>query len=98
MTQLNFINFKNVFVYEIGLIAIHEVSPPFDEEQQHGRPYQPKHSPVLGTWHVSFMYVYVPKSPHLFYPSFTCVTLSGPRLHLRVAIRPSNVLEGRSAP
>ena len=45
MTQLNLINLKNVFVYEIGLIAIREVSPPFDEEQQYGRPYQPKHSP-----------------------------------------------------
>ena len=33
-------------VYEIGLIAIREVSPPFDEEQQYGRPYQPKHSPI----------------------------------------------------
>ena len=36
-----------VFVYEIGLIAICEVSPPFDEEQQYGRPYQPKHSPSV---------------------------------------------------
>ena len=45
MTQLNLINLKNVFVYEIGLIAIREVSSPFDEEQQYGRPYQPKHSP-----------------------------------------------------
>ena len=45
MTQLNLINLKNVFVYESGLIAIREVSPPFDEEQQYGRPYQPKHSP-----------------------------------------------------
>ena len=35
---------KKIF-YEIGLIAIPEVSPPFDEEQQYGRPYQPKHSP-----------------------------------------------------
>ena len=47
MTQLNFINLKNAFVYEIGLIAIREVSPPFDEEQQYWRPYQPKHSPSL---------------------------------------------------
>ena len=39
------IKFKNIFVYEIGLIAIRDVSPPFDEEQQYGRPYQPKHSP-----------------------------------------------------
>ena len=30
VTQLNL---KNVFVYEIGLIAIRKVSPPFDEEQ-----------------------------------------------------------------
>ncbi len=44
VTQLNL---KNVFLYEIGLIAIHEVSPPFDEEQQYWRPYQPKHSPSL---------------------------------------------------
>ena len=29
MTQLNLINFKNVFVYEIGLIANHKVSPQF---------------------------------------------------------------------
>ena len=29
MIQLNLINLKNVFLYEIGLIAIHEVSPPF---------------------------------------------------------------------
>ena len=36
---------KNFFVYEIGLIVIREVSPPFDEEQQYGRPYQSKHSP-----------------------------------------------------
>ncbi len=49
VTQLNL---KNVFVYEIGLIAIREVSPPFDEEQQYGRPYQPKHSP---SWCVSFI-------------------------------------------
>ena len=42
VTQLNL---KNVFVNEIGLIAIHEVSPPFDEEQPYGRPYQPKRSP-----------------------------------------------------
>ena len=47
MTQLNLINLKNVFVYEIGLIAIREVSPPFNKEQQYGRPYQPKHSPSL---------------------------------------------------
>ena len=46
MTQLNLINLKKkVFAYEIGLIAIRDVSPPFDEEQQYGRPYQPKHSP-----------------------------------------------------
>ena len=44
VTQLNL---KNVFVYEIGLIAIREVWTPFDEEQQYGRPYQPKHSPSL---------------------------------------------------
>ena len=31
VTQLNL---KTVFVYEIGLIAIREVSPPFDEEHQ----------------------------------------------------------------
>ena len=42
VTQLNL---KNVYVYEIGLIAIREVSPPFDEEQQYGRSYQPKHRP-----------------------------------------------------
>ena len=30
VTQLNLINLKNVFLYEIGLIAIREVSPPFD--------------------------------------------------------------------
>ena len=47
MTQLNLINLKNIFLYEIGLIAIREVSPPFDEEQQYWRPYQPKHSPSL---------------------------------------------------
>ena len=47
MTQLNLIDFKNVFLYEIGLIAVREVSPPFDEEQQYYRPYQPKHSPSL---------------------------------------------------
>ena len=29
------VNLKNVFLYEIGLIAIREVSPPFDEEQQY---------------------------------------------------------------
>ena len=34
VTQLNLINLKNLFLYEIGLIAIREVSPPFDEEQQ----------------------------------------------------------------
>ena len=45
MTQLNLINVKHFFVYEIGLIAIREVSPPFDEEQSCGRPYQPKQSP-----------------------------------------------------
>ena len=45
MTQLNLINLKNIFLYEIGLIAIREVSPPFDEEQEYWRPYQPKHSP-----------------------------------------------------
>ena len=45
MTQLYLINLKNVFVYEIRLIAIREVSSPFDEEHQYGRPYQPKHSP-----------------------------------------------------
>ena len=32
-------------MFEIGLIAIREVSPPFDEYQQYWRPYQPKHSP-----------------------------------------------------
>ena len=37
--------FKKVFLYEIGLIAILEVSPPFDEEQQYWRPYQHNHSP-----------------------------------------------------
>ena len=45
MTQLNLIHLKNIFVCEIGLIAIRVVSPPFVEEQQWGRPYQPKHSP-----------------------------------------------------
>ena len=35
VTQLNLINLKNVFLYEIGLIAIREVLPPFDEEQQY---------------------------------------------------------------
>ena len=45
MTQLNLLNLKNVFLYEIGLIAIREVSSPFDEEQRYWRPYQPKHSP-----------------------------------------------------
>ena len=35
MTQLHLINLKNVFLYEIGRIAICEVSPPFDEEQQY---------------------------------------------------------------
>ena len=45
VTQLNLINLKNNFLYEIGLIAIREVSQPFDEEQQYWRPYQPKHSP-----------------------------------------------------
>ena len=29
------VNLKDVFLYEIGLIAIREVSPPFDEEQQY---------------------------------------------------------------
>ena len=29
VTQLNLINLKPVFPYEIGLIAIREVSPPF---------------------------------------------------------------------
>ena len=29
------VNLKIVFLYEIGLIAIREVSPPFDEEQQY---------------------------------------------------------------
>ena len=47
VTQLKLINFKNVFVYEIGLIATREVSPPFDEEQPYGRPYQPEHSPSI---------------------------------------------------
>ena len=44
VTQLNL---KNVFVYEIGLIAVREVSPQFDEEQEYGMPYQPKHSPIV---------------------------------------------------
>ena len=43
VTQLNL----KTFIYEIRLIAIREVSPPFDEENQYGRPYQPKHSPSL---------------------------------------------------
>ena len=47
VTQLNLIHLKNVFLYEIGLIAIREVSSPFDEEQQYWRPYQPKHSPSV---------------------------------------------------
>ena len=34
-------NLKNVFLYEIWLIAIREVSPPFDEDQQYWRPSQP---------------------------------------------------------
>ena len=41
------------------------------------------------TCHVSITYKYAPKIPHLFYPSFTCVTLSGPRLRLRFAIWPA---------
>ena len=40
------------FVYEIGLIAMREVSQPFDEEQQYGRPYQPKHSPSIVADHI----------------------------------------------
>ena len=32
--------------------------------------------------------MYAPKTPHLFYPSFTRVPLSGPRLYWRVAIWP----------
>ena len=35
VTQFNLINLKNVFLYEIGLIAIREVSPTFDEEQKY---------------------------------------------------------------
>ena len=46
MTQLNLIRLKNVFLYEIGLIALREVSPPFDEEHHYWRPYQPKHNPT----------------------------------------------------
>ena len=46
-------NLKNVFVYEIGLIAIRKVSPPFNEEQPYGRPYQPKHNPSQYTVQVS---------------------------------------------
>ena len=34
------------------------------------------------------LHMYAPKSPHLFYPSFTCVALSGPLLHWRFAIWP----------
>ena len=45
VTQLNLKTVFDVFVYEIGLISIREVSPPFDEEHQYGRPYQLKHSP-----------------------------------------------------
>ena len=41
----NLMHLKKVFVYEIRLIAIREVSPSFDEEQQYGGPYQPKHIP-----------------------------------------------------
>ena len=48
MTQFNLINLKNVFRYESGFIAIREVSPPFDEDQQYWRPYQTKHSPIYG--------------------------------------------------
>ncbi len=56
VTQLNL---KKVFVYEIGLIAIREVPPPFDEEQQYGRPYQPKHSP-------SYHYFYIMLTIYIF--------------------------------
>ena len=45
VTQLNLINLKKGFLYEIVLIAIREVSPPFNKKQQYWRPYQPKHSP-----------------------------------------------------
>ena len=48
MTQLNLINFKTFFLYESGLIAIREVSQPFDEDQQYWTPYQTKHSPIYG--------------------------------------------------
>ena len=41
------------------------------------------------TCHVSITHKYAPKIPHLFDPSFTCVTLSGPRLRLRFAIWPA---------
>ena len=47
-------NLKNNFLYEIGLIAIREVSQPFDEERQYWRPYQPKHSPSSSSENVYF--------------------------------------------
>ena len=62
MTQLNLINLKKVFLYEIGLIAIREVSPPFDEEQQYWRPYQPKHSPSNCPMEFQFNYYYITRS------------------------------------
>ena len=35
------------------------------------------------------LHMYAAKNPHLLYPSFTCVPLSGPRLHCRFAIWPA---------
>ena len=79
VTQLHLINLKNGFVYEIGLIAIREVPPPFDEERQYGRPYQPKPSPsVVGylsgqrphadsRTHLSFSLHYLFKTATVFY-------------------------------
>ena len=36
----------------------------------------------IGIAHGMFpSHIFAPKTPHLFYPSFTCSALSGPRLH-----------------
>ena len=67
VTQLHF---KNAFVYEIGLIAIREVSPPFDEEQQYERPYQPKHSPSYSAKRAYILFVSI---YHRFLVRFSCI-------------------------
>ena len=38
-------------------------------------------------------HIYAPKNPHLFYPSFTCVTLSGPPTPLKICYLACNLKE-----